>query len=208
MSFSLTNSFDEDYFEFKDRVLHVDMFFDNILLLYEMFDDEELEGYEKVHLALNLLINEYETLHLSSYKEAYELFEYVLLEFLGIDLSKKNNEGASVKIYDFKKDAELIYASFFAVYKMDLFELKGKLHWKKFQALLNHLDDNSSFKQVIGYRTMKVPSEKETSKEYRQHVIKMKQVYSLEEGPKDVSNVFDSLANTFKSQAKGVRDNG
>ncbi|MFS0776265.1 Gp15 family bacteriophage protein [Neobacillus sp. 3P2-tot-E-2] len=209
MGFSLTSAFDEDYFEFKDRVLQVDMSFDNILLLYEMFDDEELEGYEKVHFALNLLINEYETLHLSSYKEAYELFEYVLLEFLGIDLDNKNNDGnTNVKIYDFKKDAELIYASFFAVYKVDLFELKGKLHWKKFQALLNHLDDNSPFKQVIGYRTMKVPSEKEASKDYIKHVREMKRIYSLDDGPKDVTNVFNDLASTFKSQTKGVRDNG
>jgi hypothetical protein len=209
MAFTLTTSFDEDCFEFKGRMLHVDMSYDNILLLFEMFDDDELYEVEKVFIALQLLLQEYEEIELESYEEAFELFKYVLFEFLGIDLDNKNDDGnTNIKIYDFKKDAELIYASFFAVYKMDLFEFQGKLHWKKFQALLNHLDDNSPFKQVIGFRTMKVPSEKDSSKEYRQHVIKMKQVYSLEDGPKDVSNVFDSLATTFKSQAKGVRDNG
>lgn len=208
MSFALTEPF-EDFFEFKEKVFHVDMAFDNILLLFEMFDEKELDEWEKVFIALQMLIEEYGKLELNSYEEAYELFKYVLKDFLDIDLDKKNENGeTNVKMYDFTKDAELIYASFFAVYKLDLFELKGKLHWKKFRALLTHLDDNSPFKQVIGYRVMKVPSEKEASKEYIQHVRKMKQLYSLQEGPKDATSVFDSLAHSFKSKSKGVRENG
>jgi hypothetical protein len=203
MGFTLTTSLEEDCFEYRGAIYHVDMSFDNILLLFEMFDDKELEEYEKIFLALQLLINEYAELDIESYEEAYELFKYVLLEFLEIDLESKSEDGeAQVKMCDYQKDAELIYASFFAVYKLDLFELKGKLHWKKFQALLTHLDDNSPFKQVIGYRVMKVPSEKEASKEYRQHVLKMKQLYSLEEGPQDATSLFDSLASTLKAQAK------
>lgn len=208
MKFVLTMPLDEDCFEYREQVYHVDMSFDNVLLLFEMFDDQELYEHEKTFLALQLLINEYEELPLESYEEAFELFKYVLKEFLEIDLDQKSNDGeTNIKVYDFKKDAELIYASFFAVYKLDLFEMQGKLHWKKFQALLTHLDDNSPFKQVIGYRVMKVPSEKEVSREYRQHVLKMKNIYSLEE-VKDATSVFDSLASTYKSQTKGVRDNG
>jgi hypothetical protein len=200
--FTLTTEFD-DTFKFKEKVCQVDVSFDNILLLFEMFDDEEIEEYEKIFLALQMLVNEYDELEFDSYEEVYELFKYVMLEFLDIDLENRNEDGESrVKMYDFQKDAELIYASFFAVYKLDLFELKGELHWKKFQALLTHLDDNSPFKQVIGYRVMKVPSEKEASKDYISHVRKMKQMYSLEEDPQDATSVFDSLANTFKAQAK------
>jgi Bacteriophage Gp15 protein len=139
---------------------------------------------------------------IDSHEEAFELFKYLLREFLDIDLEKKNESG-EVNKYDFVKDAELIYASFFAVYKLDLFELQGKLHWRKFEALLLHLDDNSPFKQIIGYRTMKIPTEKQASKEYIQHVRKMQQLYSLEDGPKDVTYVFDSISSTLKSQAKG-----
>ena len=197
--FTLTTEFD-DSFELKEKVYHIDMAFDNILLLFELFDDEEIEEFDKVFVALRLLINEYDELELGTFEETYELFKYVLHEFIGIDLDAKTEDGETqVKMYDYQKDAELIYASFFAVYKLDLFEVKGKLHWKKFLALLTHLDDNSPLKQVIGYRVMKVPSEKEASKEYRQHVIKMKQLYSLNDGPKDVTSVFDTLASSFKS---------
>lgn len=200
--FSLTMSF-EDQFEFKDKVFHVDMSFDNIILLFSMFDDDEVMQHEKIFVALQLLIYEYDELELESFDELNELFKYVMKEFLEIDLGDKKDQENIVKVYDFEKDAELIFASFFAVYNLDLFELQGKLHWFKFNALLANLDDNSPFKKVIGYRTMKVPTEKEATKEYIQHVIKMKQTYSLEEnGPKDVTNVFDQLSKVFKAKQK------
>lgn len=204
MDFLLTMPFDEDLFEFKGEIFNVDMAFDNILLLFEMFDDEEIEDHEKVFLTFQMLIFEHEHLKFDTYEEAYELFKYLLREFLYIDLDNQSSDGQSkVKMYDYQKDAELIFASFFAVYNMDLAQQQGKLHWKKFQALLTHLDDNSPFKKVIGYRVMKVPSEKESSKDYRQHVLKMKSLYSLDDGPQDATSVFDSLANSFKHQKGG-----
>jgi hypothetical protein len=209
MSFTLTTPLDEDEFEIKGQVFQVDMSYDNILLLFEMFDDVELLEYEKIFIALQLLVDDYKNLLsvIDPQEEAYDLFKYVLREFLEIDLESRQDEESeesapNVKIYDYQRDAELIYASFFAVYRIDLDDVKGKMHWKKFQALLHHLDDNSPFKQVIGYRTMKVPSEKDSSAEYRQHVMKMKRMYSLEDGPQDATPVFNSLASTFKANAK------
>ncbi|MBO1515607.1 Gp15 family bacteriophage protein [Metabacillus bambusae] len=200
MSFTLTTTFD-DCFEFKDKAFTVDMSFDNILLLFEMFDDEGLYEDEKVYVALQMLINEFDNLEFDTHEEAYELFKYVLNEFLDIDLDKQSeSEEKQVKMYDFVKDAELIYASFFAVYKLDLFNLKGNLHWRKFEVLLTHLDDNSPFKQVIGYRTMKIPSEKEASKEYRDHVRKMKEIYNLDDSDpeENIENAFNALSHAFK----------
>jgi hypothetical protein len=145
------------------------------------------------------------------------VYNYIMQEFLDFQFRDENStdDGQSEKItqkkiFDYRKDAELIYASFFAVYKLDLFELQGKLHWKKFQALMMHLDDNSPFKQVIGYRTMKVPTEKEATKEYIQHVRKMKRIYALEESSPEeqMNNAFDSLARTLKSGAKVVKPDG
>lgn len=199
MSFTLTTDFD-DCFEFKGKTFNVDMSFDNILLLFEMFDDKDLYEHEKVFYALQMLIEEFDELQLSSPNEAYELFKYLLKEFLDIDLDKKNDEGQSnVKMYDFTKDATLIYASFFAVYKVDLFELKGKLHWNKFEALLHHLDDNSPFKKVIGYRTMKVPNGQHVDKDYRNHIIKMKQLYSLDDNATGKDSSYRSFEQLFNA---------
>lgn len=205
MTFKLTDTFD-DCFEYEDKVFHVDMTFDNILRMFELFDDKSISEWEKVLWGLEILIVEYDELREKSFEEQFELFKFVLREFLDIDLDQPPEQQR--KIMDYQKDAELIYASFFAAYKVDLFEMHGKLHWKKFQALLTHLPDDSKFKEVIGYRTMKIPSANQVSKEYRDHVIKMKQLYSLEDESSNIDAVFDALAQTFKAQAKGVKKDG
>ncbi|MBM7585851.1 hypothetical protein JOC86_002393 [Bacillus pakistanensis] len=202
--FTLTSSFDDDCFEYEDNIIHVDMAFDNILRLFEMFDDESLLEFEKIFIALEMLLYEYDLVKKKSYEEQLELFKFVMKEFLEIDLdSDKKEEGAPPKKFmDYKQDADLIFASFFAVYKLDLFELQGKLHWKKFEALMTHLDDNSPFKQVIGYRTMTVPSEKEASKEYIAHVRKMKRVHALKLDEEQQNND-DALSSAFSAYKKG-----
>jgi Bacteriophage Gp15 protein len=200
--FRLTEQF-QDYFEFQDMNVHVDMSFDNILRLFEMFDDPEFKDWEKPQIALMMLLEEYEAITFNDYEEIYQLFKYVMKEFLEIDLDERKEETEGTKkIMDYEKDADLIFASFFAVYKMDLFDLQGKLHWKKFRAMLKHLDDNSAFKQVIGYRTMKIPSDKEASKDYIAHCKKMQRLYALEDDSNDTQSAFDSLATVFKGQAK------
>ena len=208
MTFKLTDTFD-DYFEYEGKIFHVDMAFDNILRLFELFEDKSIPEWEKVLWGLEILIVEYNKLREKPFEEQFELFKFVLREFLDIDLDQPPEQlEQQKKVMDYTKDAELIYASFFASYKIDLFEMHGKLHWKKFQALLTHLPDDSKFKEVVGYRTMKIPSANKVTKEYRDHVIRMKQLYALEDEKTNIDGVFDTLAQTFKSQAKGVKKNG
>ena len=205
MTFKLTDTFD-DHFEYEGKAFHVDMAFDNILRLFELFDDKSIPEWEKVLWGLEILIVEYDELKEKPFEEQFELFKFVLREFLDIDLDQPPEQ--QKKVMDYTKDAELIYASFFAAYKIDLFEMHGKLHWKKFQALLTHLPDDSKFKEVVGYRTMKIPSANKVTKEYRDHVIRMKQLYALEDEGSNIDDVFDALAQTFKGQAKGVKKDG
>lgn len=201
MKFLLTNTF-EDCFEMKGKTYHINMAFDNILLLFELFDDTEILEYEKPLIALEMLIVE-DLEKFESYDQAIELFKYLLKEFLDIDVDEEV-ESDKKKVFDFKKDAGLIYSSFMSCYRMDLFEMKGKLHWDKFNELLSNMDDESKLKQVIGFRVMEVPSSKTASKEQRDHVLKMKRVYSLEEDMteedtiKRVNKAFDSVSHIFK----------
>lgn len=196
--FTLTSDFD-DSFEWNNNTFTVCMNFDNILKLFELFNDKLIHEIEKPIISLEMLINE-ELPEFDSYEEAYELFKFILKEFLDIDLDDAEVQENKTKIYDFEKDADIIYASFFAAYKIDLFEMQGNLHWKKFMALLSHLDDESKFKKVIGFRTMDVPSSKHTSKEYVNHIRKMKEIYSLDErDPNEkIEDAFSSVASIFK----------
>lgn len=207
--FQLTTIFDKekDSFEFQGNILYLDMSFDNILRLFELFTDDNIPSFEKVLIALEMLIYEYEIIEELEFREQFEIYNFILKEFLHIDVDKKetgeSEESAtpSKKTMDFVKDAVLIYASFLSEYQIDLFQEQDKLHWDKFSALLSNLGDNTAFKQIVSYRTMKVPSAKEASEEYRNHVQKMKRLYSLEdetEQAENLENTLDSIASTFK----------
>jgi hypothetical protein len=196
----LTSAFD-GYFVFKNSKYKVDMSFDNILRLFEMFNDDTIVKMDKPILAVRMLVEEVKC---DSYEETINLFKYLMKEFIGIDVDKQ--EENQTKTFDFTKDAEIIYASFFSEYHMDLVEMQGILHWNKFIALLNYLDDESKFKQIVGIRTMKVPSSQEASQEYIDHIRKMKDTYSLDEEQKgeSMNDVFDRLAGVFISNSKEV----
>lgn len=199
--FSLTDTF-EDSFDYNDITLQVDLSFDNILRMFELFEDDAFPSYEKILIALEMLIVEYELIQDTSYLDQYEIYKSLMKEFLDLDLDNQEaGEKTSKKVMDFNKDAGLIYASFLSEYKIDLFEVQGELHWFKFSELLSNLGDKTAFKQVVSYRTMKVPSTKEASKEYREHVQRMKRIYSLEDESgqqESLENTLDSIASTFK----------
>jgi hypothetical protein len=199
MAFTLTTVFD-DTLEFNGKVYKVDMSFDNILRLFEMFDDDLILSVEKPFVAIQMLLNGFEW-KFDNIDQALELFNFLLKEFL--DIGTDNEGEDEQKVFDFIKDAEAIYASFMAAYNIDLFEVKGKLHWKKFIALLNNLDDESAFKQIISIRTMKIPKADEASQEYRDHIIKMKRVYALDNkaNEEQIGRTLDDFALILKGAA-------
>ena len=55
-------------------------------------------------------------------------------------------------LFSIKYDGEYIFASFMQAYQMDLIEEQGKLHWKKFNALLSGLPDGTKFVEVMKIR--------------------------------------------------------
>lgn len=212
--FLLTDIFDKekDSFEYNDDRLHVDMSYDNILRLFQLFDDEAIRQMDKIIIALEMLVYEFDLIENKGFDELLELYRYIMKEFLDIDLYSKDKDPDQTldeqdedppikKVMNFNKDATLIYASFLSEYHIDLFEVQGKMHWLQFSALLSNLGDDTAFKQIVSYRTMEIPSTKEASKEYRDHVIKMKKLYSLEdkeERAKKHESLLDSIASTFK----------
>lgn len=196
--FLLTDIFD-DNLQYEDHLLTIDLSFDNVLRLFELFNDEDFQSQEKILIALEMLIVEYEVIKEISFDDKLELYVYIMKEFLGIDLGNQE-VNTEKRTMDFSKDAELIYASFLSEYNIDLFEEHGKLHWKKFSALLSNLNDSTAFKEVVKYRTMKIPSSKDASEEYIKHIRDMKKAYSLEneeENQEGMENKLDSIASTF-----------
>ena len=89
----------------------------------------------------------------------------------------KKNEEEQEQLYSLKYDSDYIFASFFQAYNIDLIEMQGKLHWKKFNALLGGLPEDTKFMEVIKIRSYK-PS-KHDSSEYKEHMRDLQRQYEL-----------------------------
>ena len=207
--FSLTSTFDDE-FEYKGTVIRLNLAFDNVLRVFELLEDDTFYDWEKVDIALEILVDNYEDIKDLPINEKFEMYAYIFKEFLDIDFSKAEN-GIVKKVFDFKKDAGLIYASFLSAYGMDLFEQQGKLHWQKFIQLLTNLGKDTVFKEVVNIRQMKVPPPDKYNREYREYVLKMKRLYRLEDeteiidakqAVKEIDRKWDMVASMFKPKGR------
>lgn len=177
----------DDTVEIDGITYKIDMSFDNILRLYDMLNDKELDDITQVVTGLEMLLG---VCFICDYETQYEIFERIFKEYIAVGEEDSQpldidgnpmpmaSTGKSKKTYDLKQDAEYIYASFMSDYQIDLFEQQGKMHWYKFNALLGGLTDDSKFMRVIEIRTMDLPKGKGTEKE-RERIKELKRHYAL-----------------------------
>ena len=88
----------------------------------------------------------------------------------------KNEEARAKQIYSYEFDDEYIYSAFMEQYRIDLNDIKY-LHWWKFKALSNSLNENTQFVKIMGYRAMNIAKIKD--KEMKNHYKKMQKIYAL-----------------------------
>lgn len=181
-----------DTVEINGKTYELDMSFNNILILFDLLQDKTIDDVTKVKKGLFLLIED----ELEEYdiEERAKIFVEIFKNAVGeskkkqlVDLDGNPMPDISEddkKAFDLAQDAEYIYASFMHTYQIDLFEMQGKLHWKKFKALLNGLSEDSIFSRVVGIRTAELPTGKGMAKE-RERLRKLKQKFALEEDDED-----------------------
>ncbi len=87
----------------------------------------------------------------------------------------KNRIGG--RLYDWKTDAQWIYAAFLSQYHIDL--TCENLHWWKFLALFRALDSNCRICQIMQYRAMDLSAI--TDSKSKAYYRKMKRLYRLPE---------------------------
>lgn len=91
-------------------------------------------------------------------------------------LPRTTGEINDVTLYDFTLDSDLIFSAFYQQYKIDLFDEKLKLHWHKFNALLEGLRE-TKFTDVIGYRSYSSTNKKQ----YDQTMSELKRAWEIKE---------------------------
>lgn len=174
-----------------DKEFPLNLSFDNVLRLFEMWRDEDVPEFVKPHFAVRILTGK--TLEDFTVEEMSEVFNEVFEEHISLSTVEDNHieydlAGNPMKTtasngkqeqapYDIRFDGDYIYASFLQAYGIDLFDVQGKLHWKKFNALLSGLPEGTKFMEVIKIRKWK--PQKGDSAEYKEEMRRLQKDYAL-----------------------------
>lgn len=136
-----------------------------------LMQDKQISEIDKLAIALNLY-----------YYEKPENIEQAVEEMLwfyrcGKEVkTSQSKEGNNQKqIYSYEFDAEYIYSSFMEQYKIDL--NKSHMHWWKFKALFEGLNESTQITKIMGYRAIDLGKIKD--KEEKTRYKKLKKLYSL-----------------------------
>lgn len=175
-----------------DDVYPLNLSFNNILKLFEMWRDDEIPDFAKPHFALRVLTGK--KMSGLTVEQAMAIFEQVFSEHIELENAKdisveydlagnvmKSSETVSKNddkpTYDIRYDGDFIFASFLQAYGIDLFEVQGQLHWKKFNALLAGLPEGTKFVEVIKIRKYK--PQKGDSQDYITEMRRLQKEYAL-----------------------------
>jgi len=174
-----------------DEEFPLNLSFDNVLRLFEMWRDEDVPEFVKPHFGIRILTGE--TLEDFTVEEMSEVFNEVFEEHISLSTVEDNHveydlAGNPMKTtasngkqeqapYDIRYDGDYIYASFLQAYGIDLFDVQGELHWKKFNALLSGLPEGTKFMEVVKIRKWK--PQKGDSAEYKEEMRKLQKDYAL-----------------------------
>lgn len=168
--------------------------FDRVLWVFDMWGKKYIPPNLKPKLALAKLtgdesFKDMDTEHaMAVYEDVFD--KHIKIIKAGKDVQRYDLEGNPLPqkpnndsdkddkpLFSIKYDGEYIFASFMQAYQMDLIEEQGKLHWKKFNALLSGLPDGTKFVEVMKIRAWK-PQKGEDPKE-KQRMRKLQEEYAL-----------------------------
>ena len=143
-----------------------------------LMQDRKIDNKDKIKLALNLYY--YNINEIKDIKQAIDdiLWFYRSGKELknNVDEEEKEVKNKQKQIYSYEFDADYIYSAFMEQYKIDLNNIKF-VHWWKFKALFNSLNEDVLFSKIMGYRVMNLNKIKD--KEMKKFYKKMKKLYAL-----------------------------
>lgn len=190
-----------------DKEYALDLSFDNVLKMFEMMRDDDIPEYIKPHFAIRMLISKSlagstreekaesfnKDFENYSIEEMSKVFKSVFEEHISLSDVEDNHveydlAGNPMKTtasddtkqrapYDIRYDGDYIYSSFLQAYGIDLFDVQGELHWRKFNALLSGLPEGTKLMEVIKIRKWK--PQKGDSSEYKEEMRRLQKDYAL-----------------------------
>ena len=152
-------------------------------ILFELLmQDKDISNEDKVALSINLYFNKQPETYEEMEKMTKSIIWFYSLGNKKKKLKEKDQSKDIVKkekkkkqIYSFEQDDFLIYSAFMEQYHIDLNETK--MHWWKFKAMFDGLNDDILFSKVMGYRSIDLS--KIQDKKQREHYAKLQKHWAL-----------------------------
>lgn len=135
-----------------------------------LMQDNQINDKEKIALALNLFYDEL----IDPKKQLDDIIWFYLKgkNIKEIKAKSKNNQ----QIYSYEYDADYIFSAFYETYSgIDLNTVS--LHWWKFKAMFEGLNEKTKIVEIMGYRAIDLSKIKD--KEEKARYKKLKQIYQL-----------------------------
>lgn len=188
--------------EGEEQIFPLLLSFDRVLKLFEMWGDEEIPEIMRPLLALKILTGvSFENLTVD---EAMEIVRAIFEEHIqtrkvddeveydlaGNVIKTTSADEPHKRLYNLKYDGDYVFASFMQAYRIDLIEEIGRLHWKKFNALLVGLPEGTKFVEVLKIRSYE--PQKGDSSEYIQKMRELQKEFRLPDEEADDETEEDS----------------
>lgn len=177
----------------------------NVLLIIELFADEELLEESKAQLLPLMLLAEPETA-LDGVTDPVSFISELLWQVCGIDVTGQHE--SLEKTFDWDEDAERIKASLYMAYGLDWSKACKELSFKETCDLLGMLletKQSTPFGEALYYRTAKPPKPNKYNEEEIKAFKKMQSYFSLKSGAdyepeREANSIFDRI---WKEVANG-----
>lgn len=173
----------------EERTFPLSLSFDKVLKVFEMWGDKEIPEIMRPLLALkiltgvsfdNLTVDEAMEIVRAIFEEHIQtrkVDDEVEYDLAGNVIKTTSSEEPHKRLYNLKYDGDYVFASFMQAYRIDLIEEIGRLHWKKFNALLVGLPEGTKFVEVLKIRSYE--PQKGDSQEYIQKMRELQKEFRL-----------------------------
>lgn len=134
-----------------------DMSFDVVLRFYELLEDDNLKGFEKVSLAFDMFYIDDQDKEFT-YEQQSQAIEDIVDYLQQMPYGNEEPEYQSNtfsepdKLYSYSQDAGAIYSSFLMDYGIDLMKERGRMHYLIFRSLLHGLSEKTLFERILSIR--------------------------------------------------------
>ena len=174
----------------NDKEYKINSDFKTMLKIIDIIEDELFTENEKIANCIYLFYVS-ESIDLNLMHLAYA----EIIKFMGCYQEDKKTNKNNKKTIDYSADSSFIFSAFIQLYHIDLSEVD--LHWFKFKALLNSINEGKPFLVEIMQCRSVVISES-MSLEQKKYYKQMKKDFAIEN-----EEATSSFANSFLNLAKG-----